>query len=326
MKVILTGAAGYIGAHISAELLNNSHEVIGIDNFSTGRKEFLDPRIEFYEGDISDQKFLNSVFANLKSENISGVIHAAGLKFAGESVKDPTSYYMTNAAGTASVLKAMEINQIHNLVFSSSCSVYGAIKDSKPVRECDEYSPVSPYGRSKMIAELMIKDAIDAGIATATCLRYFNVAGNSDISALDTSQFNLFPNLYRAISEKKVFSIFGGSYDTPDGTCVRDYVDVVQLAKVHVTCLKMLDKGDPLSFAYNLGSGHGASVQEIVQAAKTKIEPSLNTERVSARIGDPSVIMANTTLAEAELGWEHNSSIEQLVLDGWSRWQKSRTN
>lgn len=320
MEMVVTGAAGYVGSHVCHELLAQGFDVIAIDDLSAGKREFLDARLRFFQGKVQDEKFLVEVFSHLKDPAQSGVIHCAGLKFAGESVKYPLEYYENNSVAVQVLVKVMAQFSINALVFSSSCSVYGSLKDLKPVSEFSELNPVSPYGRSKLFAEKIISDARSSSKLRAVALRYFNVAGNAAGVGFDVSPFNLLPNLYRAISAKGTFTIFGGDYSTPDGSCIRDYVDVSLLAKAHVIALQKLLTGAALEFAYNLGSGVGASVLEIVDAAKSDIEADLKSVIVEARSGDPAQILADVSLAARDLGWDHQVSIQEMVLSGWNAW------
>lgn len=319
-EVVVTGAGGYVGSHVCHELLSQGYSVIAIDDLSTGKRDFLDSRVKFHEGKVQDSSFLARVFASLSDPDRAGVVHCAGLKFAGESVKYPLEYYENNSVAVQVLIKAMAEFSINALVFSSSCSVYGSLKDLKPVSETAELNPVSPYGRSKLFAEKIISDAMSSSELKAVALRYFNVAGNAAGVGFDVSPFNLLPNLYRAISSKSTFTVFGGDYKTPDGSCVRDYVDVSLLAKSHVVALQKLLSGAPLELAYNLGSGVGASVFEIVHAAKTGIDSNLKSESVSARAGDPAQILADVSLAKRDLDWNHCVSIEEMVISGWNAW------
>jgi UDP-glucose 4-epimerase len=320
LEIVVTGAAGYVGSHVCHELLAQGYSVIAVDDFSTGERKFLDPRVRFHEGKVQDEKFLLEVFSQLKEPERSGVVHCAGFKFAGESVKYPLKYYENNSNAVQVLLKAMANFSLNALVFSSSCSVYGSLKDLKPVCESAALNPVSPYGRSKLFAEKMISDAMTSSDLKAVALRYFNVAGNVSGVGFDVSPFNLLPNLYRAISAKDTFTIFGGDYSTPDGSCVRDYVDVSLLAKAHIVALQKLLAGKNLEFAYNLGSGVGASVLEIVNAARSGIEADLKSVIVGARSGDPAQILADVSLAARDLEWDHRVTIQEMVLSGWNAW------
>lgn len=323
MKVLVTGAAGYVGAHVSSELLQLGHEVIGVDNLSTGRMAFVSQEIEFHEGSVQNLDFMRGVLRSSPDPSKINIIHCAGLKFAGESVKDPLSYFESNSLSVFTLITLMKEFSIKNLVFSSSCSVYGNTNIGVPVNEEHPKNPVSPYGRSKLFAESIISDAVGAGIIKAVSLRYFNVAGNAKISAFDLSPFNLLPNLFRAVAEKKPFKIYGKSHGTFDGTCVRDYVDVSTLSKTHISALEKLISGQELRDSYNLGSGLGASVLEIANIVKEKVAPGLQLEFSEARPGDPATILADTSLAERDLNWRHNLSVEELVLSSWNAWTKN---
>jgi UDP-glucose 4-epimerase len=323
MKVLVTGAAGYVGAHVSSELLQSGHEVIGIDNLSTGRRDFVVEGIDFHEGNVQDANFLRKTLRASHIASDLNVIHCAGLKFAGESVKDPLSYFESNSLAVFSLVKVMKEFSLKSLVFSSSCSVYGDTNNGIPVREDYPKFPVSPYGRSKLFAESIISDAVNAGLLSAASLRYFNVAGNANIRAFDQSPFNLLPNLFRSVTQKTPFKIYGTSYQTLDGTCVRDYVDVVTLARIHIRVLEKLDAGEEMKPSYNLGSGIGASVLEIANIVKEKIDSNLQIEFSDARPGDPASILADTSRAELELNWRHNATLEEIVVSSWSAWKKS---
>lgn len=327
MNVLLTGAAGYIGAHVTDALLQRGHKVIGIDDFSTGRREFLSDKIHFVEGDVRNLDFLNEVFSYLPNSEENAVIHLAGIKYAGESLTNSLKYYDINCLGTLNVLKTMDKFHIRNIVFSSSCSVYGDVVDGLAVTEERFTRPVSPYGRSKLYAENFIKDYSFGSGIKYTNLRYFNVAGNSNPRSLDISPFNLFPNLYRAIEGGHSLEVHGTDYETRDGSCVRDYVHVQELAEAHVTCVEMLYSDLILSSTYNLGSGKGASVLEIVESARQNIDHNLTIQTSPRRHGDPAQILADTEKAKTELNWEHLSTVDEMVLSGWNSWislKKSR--
>jgi UDP-glucose 4-epimerase len=321
MQIIVTGAAGYIGSHVCQELLSQGFEVLAVDDLSTGRIEFLDSKVSFFQGKVQDEEFLREVFSNINRPEISGVIHCAGSKFAGESVKYPLNYYENNTFAVQVLLKVMLEHKVHSLIFSSSCSVYGSLRKVEPVAEKVNPNPISPYGRSKYFAELVIADVVSASDLSAVSLRYFNVAGNSPGVGYDSSAYNLLPNLYRSLSTNKEFHVFGANHETPDGSCVRDYVDVKLLAGAHRTAMQKLILGERLQPVYNLGSGIGASVLEIVNAAKNEIDKNLKVIISDVRPGDPAIILSDTTLAQRDLGWSHPVTIYEMVISGWNSWQ-----
>lgn len=322
-QVVVTGAAGYIGSHICDELISQGFSVIAIDDLSTGKQEFINPKATFFNGKVQDANFLKLVFNEITSPDSAGVIHCAGLKYAGESVGHPLDYYENNTSAVSVLLLAMHQYRIRNLVFSSSCSVYGSIGDLNKIKESHCLNPISPYGKSKFFAEQIILDAMSAYGMRAVALRYFNVAGNGTGTGYDLSPFNLLPNLYRAVTENKDFSLYGNTFHTPDGTCIRDYVDVTLLAKAHVRTLTKLIGQENLSFAYNLGSGLGTSVLQIIESVKKVTGVEINILIYPPRIGDPSKVMADISLAQKDLGWIHDMTIEQMVHSGWQAWNKS---
>ncbi len=267
MEIVVTGGAGYIGSHLVNYLISQGDSVICIDNLSTGEKRFIHSKAEFMQGDIRDQSFLNKALNKIRNPQNAGVIHLAGLKYASESVKDPINFYDVNVNGTTSLLLSMSRAGIANLVFSSSCSVYGNSEASKKVAENDPLDPISPYAKSKLFAETIINDVSrSAGINTVS-LRYFNVAGNGLQLGLDRSPYNLFPNLYRALHNNSPLTLYGNDFATFDGTCIRDYLDVDVLSRFHAKLLKRMSTGEKFASVYNLGSEKGYSVLEVIEVA-----------------------------------------------------------
>lgn len=324
MQVFITGVAGYIGAHVANCFLESGYEVVGIDNLSTGKKDFIDKRIKFIFGDVQDPDSLDQALSILANPQLSAVIHCAGLKFAGESVKRPLEFYENNTFATLKLLEAMSKFDIRRLVFSSSCSVYGNIDSENLVNEAHQTLPVSPYGKSKYYAEEIIRDFANLGRLKAISLRYFNVAGNGPIGAYDISKFNLFPNLYRAIENKAKLTIFGDDYNTFDGTCVRDYVDVVALSEAHVLAASKLENSEDNYSIYNIGTAEGFSVKQIFDLAKKSISPELTYLIAPRREGDPSQIRADVNKAKTELSWENTVSCEQMLISGWEAWNRGK--
>jgi UDP-glucose 4-epimerase len=323
MIAIVTGVAGYIGSHIALELLNSGYQVVGIDDLSTGSQNFIDPRIDFHKVNIADLSSLRKSVLSYKDKGEISVIHAAGIKFAGESVFRPIEFYRTNFSGTINILEIMSEIGAQNLVFSSSCSVYGEITDGLNVDEDSILKPISPYGKSKYFAEIAINDFVSTGKIKAVSLRYFNVAGNGKSLGYDKSMFNLFPNIYRALQQNLSFNVYGNTYDTKDGSCIRDYVDVSILAKAHVATLERLRDNQNLLPAYNLGSGIGLSVLDIIKAVQETIYPDFRAIIQPARKGDPASILANISNAESDLNWKHDVSIAQILCDGWKAWERN---
>jgi UDP-glucose 4-epimerase len=319
--IIVTGAAGYIGAHVCKVLLDKGYQVLAIDDLSAGDIEFIDDRVHFFKGKIQDREFMRSTLSFFDRTKFLGVIHIAGLKFPSESVRTPLPYFETNVSGTQIVLSVMQEFDVQNLIFSSSCSVYGSISNKKAVDESTHLFPMSPYGRSKLMAEQMIQDFANSSGIKAISLRYFNVAGGSVGVSTDLSRFNIFPNLYRAAIKNEPFEIFGDRHLTPDGTCVRDYVDVELLADVHVASLEALLVGREMAFAYNIGSSLGSSVLQIVRMVSEVVGIKIETIVRNARQGDPAQILADVSRAEKDLGWTHSSSLRKIAESGWEAWK-----
>jgi len=324
MEVIVTGGAGYIGSHIVNDLLDNNHEVVVIDNFSTGFTEFIDERSTVIKGSVEDDQILETAFALLKSPDKAGIIHCAGLKYAGESVKRPIDFYIANTYTTVNLLKYMKKFGVLNLVFSSSSSVYGNSGRDKLVSEASELNPLSPYGKSKLFAEEIIEDSKKEFQLKSTCLRYFNVIGNSSIKACDTSKWNLLPNIYRAVASNSDFQIYGGNYLTPDGSCIRDYVDVVSIARAHRQILEKMENTMDIPRAMNLGNQSGVSVLDIIKIVKGNIDKNFSYNLVNGREGDPASIIADCALAQQYLNWSPNLSIEEMVISGWKAYEREK--
>jgi len=320
--VIVTGAAGYIGTHIIQHLNRENIDIIAIDNLSTGYSDFLPDDVALEIGDICDLKFLNEVFSKIDNPALTGVIHTAGLKYAGESKKRPLEFYETNTEGTLSILRAMHEFGLQDFVYSSSCSIYGNQDSATGILEISEKDPISPYGRSKLYAENIIYDQISAGLLNAVSLRYFNVIGNAKSRSLDLSPHNLLPNLYRAITNKKSITVYGQNLKTRDGTCIRDYVDVSLLAQAHLSALNKLKDGALSNFAYNLGSGTGTSVLEIIRSLERVSGQDISINWADARKGDPEAIFANIDLAKNELNWSHDVDLDYMVKCGFDAWIK----
>ena len=318
MTWMVTGGAGYIGSHVVRALTDAGMDAVVLDDLSSGFASFIPDGVPFVNATILDTE---AVTAALQEHGISGVIHCAGYKYAGESVKYPLHTYRQNVEGTVSLLEAMAGASVTQLVFSSSAGVYG----TPPVSEATEDTPTtpeSPYGESKLIGEWLIRDQVAATASTdaplrATSLRYFNVVGSATSDVPDVSPHALFPRVIRAIKAGEPPQVFGDDYDTEDGTCVRDYVHVQDLAHSHVAAARMLDFHKPLAPVYNLGSGHGTSVKQIVgsllAAAGSTLEPVIKERRP----GDPARIIANGDLAADDIEWKMSHTIEEMAASAW---------
>ena len=334
MKTILvTGGAGYIGSHTLIELINNNFEVVVIDNLANSSRESLrrveqitGHEIPFIEADVRDQSALDDIFTTY---SIDSVIHFAGLKAVGESVAKPLEYYDNNLVSTMALLEVMREHNVKQLVFSSSATVYGNPSEL-PLRETSTVGVglTNPYGKTKYMIEQIIQDYCAADPAfEATILRYFNPIGAHKSGQIGEDPNgipnNLLPYVAQvAVGKLQSVGVFGDDYDTPDGTGVRDYIHVVDLARGHVAALQHMKAG---ANVYNLGTGSGTSVLEIIKAFSKACERDLPYEIKPRRAGDIAACYADCSKAERELGWRAELSIEQACADSW-RWQSQNPN
>jgi len=328
MKILVTGGAGYIGSHTCVELLNNNYDVVVVDNLCNSSKESLNrvktitgKEVAFYEQDILDEQGLSKVFSE---HAIDAVIHFAGLKAVGESVEKPLEYYQNNLTGTLVLFKVMRDFNVRNFVFSSSATVYGD-PHTVPIKEDFPLSATNPYGRSKLIIEEISRDLFLADASwNIALLRYFNPVGahKSGLIGEDPNGIpnNLVPYIAQvAIGKREKLSVFGGDYDTPDGTGVRDYIHVVDLARGHIKALEKLTE-KPGLVTYNLGTGHGYSVLDMVRAIEKAADCKIPYQIVARRAGDIATCFADPAFAEQEIGWKAEHSLEEMAEDTW-RWQ-----
>ncbi len=328
MKILVTGCCGYIGSHTCVELLNNGYEVIGLDNFSNSKKDVLDrifmltnEEITFYEGDMRNIEILRRIFSEHK---IDAVIDFAAYKAVGESVKKPVEYYINNVSSVLNLLTAMKEYDVKKLVFSSSATVYGNPKTIPITEDCPTCGTTNPYGTSKLFVEQILKDLYNSDNSYDICiLRYFNPIGahSSGLLGEDPNGIpaNLMPYICRVASKKLGYlSIFGNDYDTKDGTGVRDYIHVVDLAQGHVKALEKLNKEHSGLFIYNLGTGKGVSVLDLVQTFEKVNNIKIPYKIASRRQGDIATCYSNTTKAQKELGFIATKTIEDMVKDAWN--------
>jgi UDP-glucose 4-epimerase len=319
MAWLVTGGAGYIGSHVVRAFLAEGIDVVVLDDLSSGHADFVPAGVPFIEGTLLDTALLTKTFAE---HSISGVVHVAGFKYAGVSVSRPLHTYEQNVTATALLLAAMQEAGVGRIVFSSSAAVYGT-PFTDLVTEDTAKSPESPYGESKLIGEWLLRDqGVAAGLAH-TSLRYFNVVGSGAPELRDTSPHNLFPMVFEALIDGRTPRINGNDYNTADGTCVRDYIHVADLAISHVAAARRLDAGQEIAPVYNLGSGDGVSVGEIMStvAAVTGIE--FTPEIGPRRTGDPDRIVASGEMAARDLDWKMRHSLEDMVRSAWESRQAS---
>jgi UDP-glucose 4-epimerase len=314
MTWLVTGGAGYIGAHVVRALQEAGLGAVVIDDLSSGHREFVPAGVPFVEGTILDARLVIDV---LRDHRVAGVIHVAGFKYAGVSVERPLHTYHQNVEGTRVLLAAMHEAGVDKVVFSSSAAVYGNT-DQDLVTEDTPKSPTSPYGESKLIGEWLLRDQ---GVATGlahTSLRYFNVVGSGYPDVYDTSPHNLFPLVFDALVEGRTPRINGDDYPTPDGTNVRDYLHVADLALAHVAAARALADGRPLEAAYNLGSGEGASVRQIMEAMARVTRIAFTPDIAPRRAGDPARIVASGELAARDLEWRMRHTLDEMVASAWA--------
>ena len=333
-KILITGGAGYIGSHTALELLNEGYEVVVYDNLCNSSKESL-KRVEeltgktitFYEGDVMDEAALKAM---LEKEGVDAVIHCAALKAVGESVQKPLEYYRNNITGTLTLMDVMKQTGVKNIVFSSSATVYGSPEEMPITEECPKGQCTNPYGWTKSMLEQIFMDLYRADNDwNIILLRYFNPIGAHKSGKMGENPNgipnNLMPYITQvAVGKLKELGVFGDDYDTPDGTGVRDYIHVVDLAVGHVKALKKIEENAGLCI-YNLGTGHGYSVLDIVKNFEKATGVKIPYVIKPRRPGDIATCYCDPTKAKEELGWEAQYGIEDMCADSW-RWQKNNPN
>ncbi|MFJ6537984.1 UDP-glucose 4-epimerase GalE [Paenarthrobacter sp. NPDC091711] len=314
MAWLVTGGAGYIGSHVAQALMDDGHDVVVIDDLSSGKRGFIQEGATFEQGSLLDTEFLKEVF---ERHDVSGVIHLAGFKYAGVSVEWPLHTYFQNVTGTGNLLAAMETASVRAIVFSSSAAVYGNT-DVDLVTESTPTRPESPYGESKLIGEWLIADQSRATGLRHTSLRYFNVVGSGIPEVVDVSPHNLFPLVFQALKDGATPRIFGTAYATPDGSCVRDYVHVADVAAAHVEAARKLQEGVDLEPVYNLGSGTGVSVRQIMTEMASVTGIQFAPQICAARPGDPARIVASGELARRDIAWEPRHTLRDMISSAWA--------
>jgi UDP-glucose 4-epimerase len=323
MTILVTGGAGYIGSHTVLYLKEKGEPVVVMDNLLTGHRQSVLNDIPFYMGSLHDEQLLSYICQNHK---IEAVIHFAANSLVGESMKDPLSYYENNVAGTLSLLKVMNKNNVKRIVFSSTAAVYGEPKNV-PIQEEDPAIPTNPYGETKLVIENMLHWADKAHGIKSVALRYFNAAGaepEGRIGEEHNPETHLIPIvLQAALGQRENVTVFGNDYPTPDGTCIRDYVHVMDLADAHYCALQKI-RNTKESGIYNLGNGKGFSVKEVIETCREVTQCKIKVETAQRRPGDPAVLVASSLKAQNELKWHPRyPDLKTIVTHAWN-WHKNK--
>lgn len=322
MRLLVLGGAGYIGSHTALELIKKGHEVIVVDNLVTGYEKAVPDKAVFYQGDIRNFDFLDNLF---KKERIDAVIHFAAYSLVGESVTNPLKYYDNNLYGTKVLLEAMIKNNVNKIVFSSTAATYGE-PENIPILESDRTCPTNPYGETKLAMEKMFHWASKAHGLSYVSLRYFNACGadaTGQIGEAHNPESHLIPLVLQVPNGKREsVSIYGTDYDTPDGTCIRDYIHVTDLAEAHILAVEYLANGGE-SDIFNLGNGVGYSVREVIETARNVTGHPIPATEVPRRAGDPARLVASGEKAKRVLGWEPKiKRLDEIIASAW-KWHKA---
>lgn len=325
MNILILGGAGYIGSHTAYQLIDAGEKVVIADNLQTGFLEAVHPEAKFYEGDIRDRQFLDTIF---EKETIDGVIHFAASSQVGESMKDPLKYYNNNLCGTEVLLESMVAHGMDKIVFSSTAATYGE-PERIPILETDRTLPTNCYGETKLSMEKMFQWTAKAHDLRYVSLRYFNACGahpEGMIGEAHNPETHLIPLILQVPNgQREYISIFGNDYDTEDGTCVRDYIHVNDLAQAHILAMKYL-LGGGKSNIFNLGNGVGFSVKEVVETARKVTGHPIPAKEEERRAGDPSTLIASSTKAKEILGWKPQfDDLETIISTAW-KWYQSHPN
>lgn len=324
MNILVTGGAGYIGSHVVKEILKTGHKPFILDNFSKGHKEAVTGG-EIINGDLKNTDFIEDLFQNYKFDS---VIHLAADSLVGESVERPDKYYQNNLIGSINLLEAMKKSNVDKLVFSSTAAVYGEAKEI-PIKEYSITDPKNPYGRSKLFFENILSDYDQTFDFKYISLRYFNASGadpDGNIGEDHNPETHLIPIvLETALDKREKLEIYGTDYDTRDGTCIRDYIHVNDLAKAHILAVEALEAGES-SNIYNLGSGSGYSVKEVINTAREVTGKKIIAEPADRRLGDPPVLIASSAKIKEDLNWQPEfEDLEKIISTAWN-WHKNNPN
>ena len=320
MTWLITGGAGYIGAHVVESTLTSGHEVVVLDDLSSGVAARLRSKANLFQTSLQDTAGINRVF---EDADISGVVHLAAKKRVGESVERPDYYWQENVVGLQNLMDAMKRHGVRNFVFSSSAAVYGQpdVPNGTLITEKIPCSPINPYGATKLEGEVLSKAMAESEGMKVAALRYFNAAGAGRPYLGDQYIFNLVPIVFDALGRGDQPYVFGNDYQTPDGSCIRDYVHVQDLAEAHIAAMSFVEKSDPGFTAINIGTGSGTSVYEVLEMIQDVTGISIEPIVGQRREGDPPALVADASLAKEILGWQSSRDLLEIVSSAWDAWK-----
>jgi UDP-glucose 4-epimerase len=317
---LITGGAGYIGAHVVQSSIDSGRDILVLDDLSTGIASRLDSRVQLVQTSLQNVLDLDRIFSDAE---ITGVLHLAAKKRVGESVEKPDYYWQENVGGLKNLLDAMKKHGVQNLVFSSSAAVYGQpdVPAETLITEETECNPINPYGSTKLEGEFLSRSMAESDGLKVAALRYFNVAGAGRPELGDRYKFNLVPIAFDALDRGEHPVVFGDDYNTPDGSCIRDYVHVQDLAEAHVAAMEAVEKSEPGFSAINIGTGIGASVFEVLNKIEDVTGINIAPVHVSRRVGDPPALVADVLKAKEVLNWSSERDLGEIVESAWDAWQ-----
>jgi UDP-glucose 4-epimerase len=320
MTWLITGGAGYIGAHVVESTLASGREVVVLDDLSSGIAARLSSKAHLFQTSLQDVSGINRVF---EDADITGVVHLAAKKRVGESVERPDYYWQENVVGLQNLLGAVERHRVKNFVFSSSAAVYGQpdVSPGTLITEQTPCSPINPYGATKLEGEVLSKAMVESDGIKVAALRYFNAAGAGRPELGDQYIFNLVPIVFDALDRGDQPNVFGNDYQTPDGSCIRDYVHVQDLAEAQIAAMNFVEKSDPGFTAINIGTGSGTSVYEVLEMVQDVTGISIEPIVGQRREGDPPALVADVSLAKELLGWQSSRDLRKTVSSAWDAWQ-----